>query len=168
MFTFSLIILYYLEDLALSYYIQSKYDKIVIDHINIYFKFSSLSLLISIIFVLFVFYESEFLKVYNQLYRNLLALKILFDIGLIINFVYSVYDQLNHDYIEVLHHTYYVVFGIMALHYVIIYLAIYCKQEIRMSNQTYESMFGSLGEMVENKDMNSSYIEIRFYKVKYI
>jgi hypothetical protein len=138
------------------------------EHISIYFKFSNLSLLISVIFIVIIYYEGELIRVYNKTYNKMLLLKVLIDIGLVTNFVYSLYDKLNHEYIEIIHHTSSIIFAVLAIHYTLIYLAIYCKVNIKMSHQTFDSMFETLDPSIANKDKNSSYVEIKFYKVNMV
>jgi hypothetical protein len=163
--SFLMLVFYYFEDLVISYYLKSRFDSVIMENISIYFKFSNLSLLVSVIFIIIIYNEGQVIKLYNKIYNKMLLLKVLMDVGLVTNFVYGLYDQLNHEYIEVIHHTSNIIFTILAIHYILIYLAIYLKVNLKISHQTFDSMFGDLNILIASKDKNSSYIEIKFYKV---
>ena len=160
-----LLIFYYIEDFCLFNYMNTNFDTKIIIHLNYYFNFSNLSLLISILFLFIIYYEGEMIKVYNKIYLKIFCFKIILDIFLILNFVYNIYEEYKNEFFINIYETIHIIYILLTIHYMIILLGIFLKLNFRIDTTTYDSLFKHLYEIEKIKGNQIPYFEIKFLKV---
>jgi len=157
--------IYYLEGMLLKVYLPANFSENEISLILLNFKLSNLSLLLSIIFIIIVYYEAELVRIYYLIFRRIFFVKILFDSILIVNYIYSLYNELENKYLESLFKSYKIVLLFYIVHYVIIYIALFVKLNLKIDELTIDSYFPELRMEVINYDKSTPYYEIKINKV---
>jgi hypothetical protein len=178
--SFCLFLIYHLESVLLKLYLNASFTEPEISHIYSNFNYSILSLLCSIFFIISVYTiaNDSISKIYFNIYKRIFLIKLLFDLALIISYIYNLYSEFNNDYIAKFNSTYQIIFILFSFHYVMIFLSLWARLNFKIEDKTIESYFDNLSPYIkkEGKDISDGrtanynkftpYFELKFYKVK--
>ena len=159
-------------------YIDSNYtdeDKVIIYNNSFYMI---ISLLMSCLFIIAVYYMeyNNIGNIYNMIYQRIFILKVIFDIWLIINFIYKLYKDNPHTYFDSFCNVYRSIFMGFVLNYVFVFLCVGIKLFVYAKPSDVDYYFDNLVQYIANekhKDTqinpivygsSTPYVEIKIYK----
>lgn len=151
-FIFSILFIYYIEELIIKLYLNSTFDAKEVIFIISNFKYSHISLLISILFILYVYSDNKVYTFYYNIYKRIFYLKVLFDCSLIVSYVYNLYEEVDQNYLDSFFKSYRVVFILFGIHYLSIFVALYAKLNFRVDGSTMYAMFGTDEQHIQNSN----------------
>lgn len=168
--TFSIGICYYIYRKLFNWVIENYYNSQDILLLNSNYAYIAISFILSFTFIGIVYYieYDTIAKTYKSLYERIFIIKVLFDLWLIVNFIYSLYKNNHLNYFHTFYRLYPVVFCHFGFGYICVFLAIYFKLNIVVDKGDVEFYFDYL-EPYLNKDnpnytYQTPYIELKFYK----
>jgi hypothetical protein len=163
-----LLIIFYLESVLLNLYLNSHFNPHEIRHINTNFKYSNLSLFLSVVFIVIIFLESELTRIYYEIHQRIFYLKVLLDILLLVSYVYNLYGEFKGNYLEFFDKSYYIIFLLFTIHYLIIYFTLFSKLNFKIDEKTIVSYFPAIKTENNLYNKNTPYFEMKFNKVRLI
>lgn len=161
-----LLIIFYFESVLLNVYLNSHFNPHEIRHINTNFKYSNLSLFLSVVYIVIIFLESNLTRIYYEIHQRIFYLKVLLDLLLLVSYVYNLYAEFKGNYLEFFDKSYYLIFILFTIHYMIIYFIVFSKLNFKIDEKTILSYFPEI--KMENNFYNrhTPYFEIKFNKVR--
>lgn len=170
-----LLIIYFIKKMFLAY-IEGKFDLVGQRNILNNTFFMTLSTLLSIMFIFALFYieKDNLASTYNLLYQRLFIIKSIFDIWLIVNFIYQLFKQNGQNYFDKFYDIYHVIFLIFVANYVIVFICVFLKLNVYVKESDIDFYFGGMVKYVakEKENINAAlygsstpYFEIKFYKI---
>lgn len=170
-----LLIIYFIKKMFLSY-IEGQFDLVGQRNILNNTFFMTLSALLSIMFIFALFYieKDNLASIYNLLYQRLFIIKSIFDIWLIVNFIYQLFKQNGQNYFDKFYDIYYVIFLIFVANYVVVFICVFLKLNVYVKESDIDFYFGGMVKYVakEKENINAAlygsstpYFEIKFYKI---
>ena len=170
---FFLLLIYLIKYLGTNY-IKENYD---INFQNIFyynFFFVNISMCLSLCFIISIFYmeKDNLSKTYIKIYERIFELKFLFDIWLIIHFIYKLYKKNPQTYYDNFYNTYQIIFLCFIFNYIIVYIIISCKLSIYVTEKDINWYFDDLGPYIKKNRLNNPilygnytpYVELKFYQ----
>jgi hypothetical protein len=115
-------------------------------------------------------------NIYNMIYQRIFILKVIFDIWLIINFIYKLYKDNPHTYFDSFCNVYRSIFMGFVLNYVFVFLCVGIKLFVYAKPSDVDFYFDNLVQYIANekhKDTqinpivygsSTPYVEIKIYK----
>ena len=168
-----LLLIYILKYLG-TYYIDENYDTNFQNIFYYNFFFVNISMCLSLCFIISIFYmeKDNLNKTYTKIYERIFQLKILFDIWLIINFIYRLYKNNPQSYYDNFYNTYQILFLCFIFNYIIVYIIIASKLSIYVSEKDINWYFDDLGPYIKKNRLNNPilygnytpYVELKFYQ----
>lgn len=157
-------------------YIEGQFDLVGQRNILNNTFFMTLSALLSIMFIFALFYieKDNLASIYNLLYQRLFIIKSIFDIWLIVNFIYQLFKQNGQNYFDKFYDIYYVIFLIFVANYVVVFICVFLKLNVYVKESDIDFYFGGMVKYVakEKENINAAlygsstpYFEIKFYKI---
>lgn len=157
-------------------YIEGKFDLVGQRNILNNTFFMTLSTLLSIMFIFALFYieKDNLASTYNLLYQRLFIIKSIFDIWLIVNFIYQLFKQNGQNYFDKFYDIYHVIFLIFVANYVVVFICVFLKLNVYVKESDIDFYFGGMVKYVakEKENINAAlygsstpYFEIKFYKI---
>jgi hypothetical protein len=122
--------------------------------------------------MIFILEKRQISNFYIQIYQRIFLIKIIFDIWLIIKYIYSIYKFNPLNYFDIFLKTYKFLFISFLLNYFIILISVLTKLYIHVSPTDVEYYFEDIINFLNNKKEaeevfyggNAPYVEIRLYK----
>lgn len=135
--------------------------------INLCLDFSTVSLVLSFLFIFFIYHDNEITKIYSKIYQNIFSLKILFDLALVFHYTYEMYEQNKSNYLISFDMNIHLILLILLIHYFIIFIFLFLKINLLLDITELNNMFESTVMMINKKEYNKNtpIFEIRTYKV---
>ena len=191
-FSIPLACICYLEGVIIRLYLNAHYIEQEAANLNFYYKISNFSLILSVVFIIIVYYESELVRIYNLILQRIFYVKIISDFALISSFIYNVYIEsminslsndneksiYNMNYVFLIINSYKIIAMIFLLHYGIIYFSLFAKLNFIIQEQTIDLYFPLYIEEENKNDKNNKnnknfsisnnkypYFEVKFTKV---
>ena len=111
-------------------------------------------------------------KTYTKIYERVFILKILFDIWLIINFIFRLYKNNPQTYYDNFYNIYSLLFLCFIFNYIIVYIVISLKLNIYVTEEDVNYYFEDLAPYISKTRTNnpilygnySPYVELKFYR----
>jgi len=128
---------------------------------------SNFSVLISLIFIIFVYSENQIVRFYYKIYHKIFYLKLLFDIELIFKFIMEIYSQNKEDYLNIFQSSYRIFLLSFAIQYLLIFLSVNLKLNFKLDESTFVSLFGENKKILVEYNRSTPYFEIKLNKVRY-
>ncbi len=173
-FIYICLLLIYIFKYIGIYYIEENYDNNFQNIFYYNFFFVNISTCLSICFIISIFYmeKDNLSKTYIKIYERIFQLKILFDIWLIINFIYRLYKNTPQTYYDNFYNTYKLLFLCFILNYIIVYIIISFKLSIYVTEKDINWYFDDLGPYIKKDRLNTPilygnytpYVELKFYQ----
>ena len=156
------------------YYIEEYYSNNFQEIFYYNFFFVCISMILSLIFIISVFYmeKDKLSKTYTKIYERVFILKILFDIWLIINFIFRLYKNNPQTYYDNFYNIYSLLFLCFIFNYIIVYIVISLKLNIYVTEEDVNYYFEDLAPYISKTRTNnpilygnySPYVELKFYR----
>ena len=175
-FTFCFMTLLYLIKSAFISYIESsfevKYQQLIYSN-TFYITISSLLSLV-FIFALFYIEKDNLASTYSLIYQRVFIIKTVFDLWLMVNFIYQLFKRDSENYFENFYKIYHVVFLTFACNYIVVFFCVFLKLNVYVKESDVDFYFGNMVKYVaqEKEKVNAllygnatPYFEIKFYKI---
>ena len=157
-----------------NYFIDKNFDNNIILLIKKNLIYINISFFLTLIFIVMIFIleKRQISNFYIQIYQRIFLIKIIFDIWLIIKYIYSIYKFNPLNYFDIFLKTYKFLFILFLLNYFIILISVLTKLYIHVSPTDVEYYFEDIINFLNNKKEaekvfyggNAPYVEIRLYK----
>ena len=169
---FSLCVIYTIKYFG-EYYIEEYYDTNFQNIFYYNFFFVCISMVLSLVFIISVYYmeKDKLSKTYTKIYERVFILKMLFDIWLIINFIYRLYKNNPQTYYDNFYKIYRLLFLCFIFNYVVVYFLISLKLNLYVTEEDVNYYFEDLAPYISKTRANNPilygnytpYIELKFY-----
>ena len=155
-------------------YIENNYTTEIIALTQRNMKFINISFLLSLVFIIsiFILEKRQISNFYIKIYQRIFLIKIIFDIWLIIKYIYNIYKYNSMNYFNIFMKTYQLFFSLLILNYIIVLIFILIKLFIYINPNNIDYCFREINIFLNNKKSknevfyggDSSYFEIKLYK----
>jgi hypothetical protein len=95
-------------------------------------------------------------KIYTNIYQRFFQLKVLFDIWLIINFIYRLYKQNQNTFFDNFNNVYQILVLCFILNYILIYFIISLKLTINITEEDINWYFDELRPYIKKNSLNNA------------
>ena len=157
-----------------NYIIEKNFSNDIIMLIKSNLVYLNISFLLALIFIITIFFleKKQISNFYILIYQRIFLIKIIFDVWLIIKYIYSLYKYNPLNYFEIFLNTYKFFFLSFLLNYFIILIAVLIKIYIYINPKDVEYYFEDIIQFLNNKKVkgevfyggSAPYIEIKLYK----
>ena len=158
-----------------NYFIEKQFEKDIIILIKNNLIYINISFFLTLIFIVTIFLleKKQITNFYIQIYQRIFIIKIIFDIWLIIKYIYSIYKYNPLNYLDIFLKTYKFFFISFLLNHCIILISVLVKIYIHVNPEDVEYYFEDIINFLNNKKENGEvfyggnapYVEIRLYKI---
>ena len=155
-------------------YIENNYTTEIIALIQSNMKFINISFLLSLVFIIsiFILEKKQISNFYIKIYQRIFLIKIIFDIWLMIKYIYGLYKYNSMNYFNTFIKTYQLFFSFLILNYIIVLIFILIKLYIYINPYNIDYCFQEINVFLNNKKSkkevfyggDSPYFEIKLYK----
>ena len=155
-------------------YIENNFSSEIIILIRNNIKYINISFLLSLVFIIsiFILEKKQISNFYIKIYQRIFLIKIIFDLWLMIKYIYSLYKYNQINYFNIFITTYQLFFSIFILNYIIVLIFVLIKLYLYINPDDVDSCFGDILIFLENKKLknevfyggDSPYFEIKLYK----
>ena len=155
-------------------YMESHFSNDIINLFNSNIKYIHLSFLLSLVFIIsiFILEKKQISNFYIKIYQRIFLIKIIFDIWLIIKYIYSLYKYNHINYFNIFINTYKLFFSFFVLNYLFVLILVLIKLYIYIKPNDVDYCFEEILIFLNNKKLkkevfyggDSPYFEIKLYK----
>lgn len=155
-------------------YMENHFTPEIITLINDNIKYINLSFLLCLVFIIsiFILEKKQISNFYIKIYQRIFLIKIIFDLWLMIKYIYSLYKFNHINYFNIFVSTYKLFFFIFILNYIIVFLFVIIKLYININPDDVDNSFEEIIIFIKNKKLkkevfyggDSPYFEIKLYK----
>ena len=160
--------------LLVDYYIKSNFTDDITFLIKNNFKYINISFLLSIVFIIsiFILEKKRISNFYIKLYYRIFVIKIIFDLWLMLKYIYSLYKFNPSSYFNIFLQSYKLFFSFFLINYFLIFLFILTKLYIYINPKDIDNSFDEIILFLDKKKLDKEvfygdkapYLEIKFYK----
>ena len=160
--------------LLVDYYIKSNFTDDITFLIKNNFKYINISFLLSIVFIIsiFILEKKRISNFYIKLYYRIFLIKIIFDLWLMLKYIYSLYKFNPSSYFNIFLQSYKLFFSFFLINYFLIFLFILTKLYIYINPKDIDNSFDEIILFLDKKKLDKEvfygdkapYLEIKFYK----
>ena len=168
------LILLSISIILVNKYIESHFDTEIIILIKDNIKYINISFLLSLAFIIsiFILEKRQITSFYIKIYQRIFLIKIIFDIWLMIKYIYSLYKYNSINYFDIFIKTYKLFFSFFIFNYVIVLFFVLMKLYIYINPNDIDWSFQEIIVFMNNKKLKkevyyggeANYFEIRLYK----
>ena len=155
-------------------YIENNFTSEIIILIQNNIKYINISFLLSLAFIIsiFILEKKQISNFYIKIYQRIFLIKIIFDLWLMIKYIYSLYKYNPINYFNIFINTYQLFFSIFILNYIIVLIFVIIKLYVYINPDEVDSCFRDILIFIDNKKLknevyyggDSPYVEIKLYK----
>ena len=155
-------------------YIENNFSSEIIILIQSNIKYIKISFLLSLVFIIsiFILEKKQISNFYIKIYQRIFLIKIIFDLWLMIKYIYSLYKYNPINYFNIFISTYQLFFSIFILNYIIVLIFVLIKLYLYINPNDIDGCFEEILIFIENKKLkkevfyggDSPYFEIKIYK----
>ena len=155
-------------------YIDNNFTSEIIILIQNNIKYINISFLLSLAFIIsiFILEKKQISNFYIKIYQRIFLIKIIFDLWLMIKYIYSLYKYNPINYFNIFINTYQLFFSIFILNYIIVLIFVIIKLYVYINPDEVDSCFRDILIFIDNKKIknevyyggDSPYVEIKLYK----
>ena len=159
---------------GVNYIIEKNFNSEIILLIKSNLIYMKISFFLTLIFIVTIFLleKKQISNFYIQIYQRIFLIKIIFDVWLIIKYIYSLYKYNPLNYFNIFLITYKFFFLSFLLNYFIVLLAVLIKLYIYVNPKDVEYYFEDIITFLNNKKVEGEvfyggtapYVEIRLFK----
>ena len=155
-------------------FMENHYSREIIALINGNIKYINLSFLLSLVFIIsiFILEKKQISNFYIKIYQRIFLIKIIFDLWLMIKYIYSLYKFNHINYFNIFVETYKLFFSFFILNYIIVFIFVIIRLYININPNAVDNSFEEIIIFINNKKLkkevfyggDSPYFEIKLYK----
>ena len=160
---FSVIILsvYLAHNIIIQSFVTND-DMVEFQEIYIILFFTNVGLILTIMFIILIYTNLDFIRLYNNVYERIFLFKLTFDLALYISFIYIFVNYDKQNYLTHFSNLKHIFLFTLFLQYTITYLFVHLRLVIKIKMDDIEKYL--FFEKDINYNINSSYYEVQIYK----
>ena len=160
--------------ISVNNYMENNFNIEIISLIKNNIKYINISFLLSLVFIIsiFILEKKQISNIYIKIYQRIFLIKIIFDLWLMIKYIYSLYKYNSINYFNIFIKTYKLFFSFFILNYIIVLIFVLIKLYIYINPNDVDYSFEEIIIFMNNKQSknevfyggDSPFVEIKLYK----
>ena len=155
-------------------YMENNFSVEIIELVKNNIKYINISFLLSLVFIIsiFILEKKQISNFYIKIYQRIFLIKIIFDLWLMIKYIYSLYKYNPINYFNIFTKTYKLFFSFFILNYILVLIFVLIKLYIYINPNDIDRSFQEIIIFINDKKLkneifyggDSPFFEIQLYK----